>query len=155
MSVEIQTMLVATDFSEASAPATAYASSLARALNARLYIMHVVPEDDVRVLTAISKYLQSEVAPASLVDTLYAEADKRLSALVENALASGLVAERLLVTGQPASAILNWAAAKQVQLIIVGTHGRSGLTRFLLGSVAERVLREAPCAVLVIPSTPQ
>jgi nucleotide-binding universal stress UspA family protein len=47
------------------------------------------------------------------------------------------------------------AAAKQVQLIIIGTHGRRGVTRFLMGSVAERVLREAPCAVLVVPATPQ
>jgi nucleotide-binding universal stress UspA family protein len=47
------------------------------------------------------------------------------------------------------------AAAKQVQLIILGTHGRRGVTRFLMGSVAERVLREAPCAVLVVPAAPQ
>ena len=57
MPMDIQTMLVATDLSDASAPATAYAFSLARALNARLYIIYVVPEDDVRVLTAIRGYL--------------------------------------------------------------------------------------------------
>ena len=53
MPVDIQTMLVATDFSEASAPATAYAFCLARTLNAHLYILHVVPQDDVRMITAI------------------------------------------------------------------------------------------------------
>jgi len=153
MPVEIQTMLVATDFSEASAPAIAYAFYLARALSARLYIIHVVPEDDVRVLKAISAHLQSEMTPESLVEAFYAEADKRLTALVDSALAGDLVEERLIVTGQPATAIMSWAAAKQVQLIIVGTHGHSGITRFLMGSVAERVLREAPCAVLVVPST--
>jgi nucleotide-binding universal stress UspA family protein len=155
MPVDIQTLLVATDFSEASAPATAYAFYLARALNARLYIMHVVPEDDVRVITAISAHLQSEVTPASLVETFYTEADKRLSTLVEDALATDLIQERLIVTGQPAAAIMSAAAAKHVQLIIVGTHGRTGITRFLMGSVAEHVLREAPCAVLVVPSAPQ
>ena len=153
MPVDIQTMLVASDFSDASAPATAYAFSLARALNARLYVIHVVPEEDVRLITAISAHLQSEVTPAALVETLYAEADKRLATLVEDARATDLVQERLMVTGEPAAAIMSWAAAKQVQLIIIGTHGRRGVTRFLMGSVAERVLREAPCAVLVVPAT--
>ena len=155
MSVDLQTILVATDFSDASAPATAYAFSLAHALKARLSIIHVVPEDDVRVLTAIRPYLQSEVTPETLVDTLYTEATKRLATLVEEAHATDLVHERLIVTGDPAAAILREAAAKQVQLIIIGTHGRRGVTRFVMGSVAERVLREAPCAVLVVPVTPQ
>lgn len=155
MPVDIQTMLVATDFSAASAPATAYAFSLARALNARLYVIYVVPEDDVRMITAISRHLQSEVTPAALVETFYAEADKRLATLVQDVCATDLVPERLIVTGQPATAIISWAAAKQVQLIIIGTHGRHGVTRFMMGSVAERVLREAPCAVLVVPATPQ
>ena len=47
---------------------------------------------------------------------------------------------------------MSWAAAKHVQLIILGTHGRHGVTRLLMGSVAEYVLREAPCAVLVVPA---
>jgi nucleotide-binding universal stress UspA family protein len=155
MPVDIQTILVATDFSDASAPATTYAFSLARALNARLYIMHVVPEDDVRVVTAIRAYLQSEVTPEALVDTLYAEAAERLATLVEEAHATDLVQERLIVTGEPASELIRCATTKQAQLIIIGTHGRRGVTRFLMGSVAERVLREAPCAVLVVPSIPQ
>ena len=155
MSLDMQTILVATDFSDASAPVTAYAFSLACALNARLYIMHVVPADDVRVLTAIRAYLQSEVTPEILVKTLYTEADKHLTTLVEEAHATELVQERLVVTGEPAAEIMRWAAAKQAQLIIIGTHGRHGVTRFLMGSVAERVLREAPCAVLVVPAMPQ
>jgi len=155
MSGDIQTILVATDFSDASAPATAYAFSLARALNARVYVMHVVPEDDVRVLTAIRPYLQSAVTPETLVDTFYTEAAKRLATLVEEAHATELVQERLIVTGAPAAEIMQCAAAKQVQLIIIGTHGRRGVTRFLMGSVAERVLREAPCAVLIVPAPPQ
>ena len=155
MPVDMQTILVATDFSDASAPATTYAFSLARALNAHLSIMHVVPEDDVRMITAMRAYLQSEVTPETLVDTFYTEAAKRLATLVEEAHATELAHERLVVTGQPAAEIMRWAVAKQVQLIIIGTHGRRGVTRFLMGSVAERVLCEAPCAVLVVPATPQ
>jgi len=153
MPIDIQPMLVATDFSEASAPATAYAFSLARALNAHLYVVYVVPEDDIRLITAIRTHLQSDVTPAALVEIFYKEADKRLASLMENAGATDLVHERIIVTGDPATAIMSCAAAKQVQLIIMGTHGRRGVTRFLMGSVTERVLREAPCAVLVVPAT--
>jgi nucleotide-binding universal stress UspA family protein len=153
MSVEIQTILVATDFADASAPATAYAFSLARTLNAHLYILYVMPQDDVRLITAIRAHLQSDVTPEALVETFYTEADKRLATLVEDAHATDLVHERLIVTGEPATAIMSWAAAKQAELIIIGTHGRHGVTRFLMGSVAERVLREAPCTVLVVPAT--
>ena len=154
MAVDIQTILVATDFSDASAPATAYAFSLARALNIRVYLMHVVPEGDVRMITAVRTYLQSEVTPETLVDVFYTEAAKRLATLVEAAHATELVQERLVVTGDPAAELVRYAAAQHVQLIIIGTHGRRGVSRFLMGSVAERVLREAPCAVLVVPVTP-
>jgi nucleotide-binding universal stress UspA family protein len=87
----------------------------------------------------------------ALVQPFYSEAEKRLAALVDHAQAQELVQERLIVTGQPASEIVRLAAAKQVQIILVGTHGRSGLDRLLLGSVAAHVLRLAPCAVLVVP----
>src|SRR5262245_36770764 len=152
MPADMQTMLVATDFSEASAPATAYAFALARTLNAHLYILHVVPEDDVRMITALVGHLQSDVPPEVFVQTFYTEADKRLANLIEDGHVSDLAHERLIVTGEPAAAIMSSAKAKRVQLIIIGTHGHHGVTRFLMGSVAERVLREAPCAVLVVPA---
>ena len=154
MPVDIQTLLVATDFSAASKSATTYAFRLTRALGARLYLLHVVPEEDLRLMTAISPHLQSFLTPATLTDIFYAEADKRMTKLLEEAQATDVVQERLVVTGEPAEAIMSWAVAKQVQLIILGTHGRRGLEHFFLGSVAERVLRQAPCAVLVVPATP-
>lgn len=152
MAIDVQTILVATDLSDAAAVVTAYAFPLARDLGARVYVLHVIPESDVQVMVALRSHLQSEISREALIQPLYAEAETRLAALVEQAHAQDLVAERLVVTGQPASEIVGWAAAKQAQLIIVGTHGRSGFDRFLLGSVAEHVLRLAPCAVLVVPS---
>jgi nucleotide-binding universal stress UspA family protein len=151
MSVEIQTLLVATDFSDASEAATAYAFQLARTLNAKLYLLHVVPESDVQVMRALRGHLQSHIEPDTLIQTYYADADKRLAQLVESAQAADLVQECLIVTGQPASEIISWASAKQAQIIIVGTHGRSGINRVMMGSVAEHVLRLATCPVLVVP----
>jgi nucleotide-binding universal stress UspA family protein len=143
------------DFSAASEPATTYAFRLTRALRARLYLLHVVPEEDRRLMMAISQHLQSSLTPATLTDIFYAEADKRMTKLLGDTQATDVVQERLVVTGEPADAITSWAVAKQVQLIILGTHGRSGLEHFFMGSVAERVLRQAPCAVLVVPAKPQ
>ena len=154
MPVDIQTMLVATDFSAASEAATTYAFQLARSLGARVTLLHVVPESDVEVMGALRGHLQSHVSHEAFMQTFYTEAEQRLAALVDNANAQELVQERLIVTGQPASEIVSWAIAKQAQVILVGTHGRSGLERVLLGSVAEHVLRLASCAVLVVP-TPQ
>jgi nucleotide-binding universal stress UspA family protein len=151
MSVAIHSILVATDFSAASEEATAYAFRLARTLGARVYLMHVVPESDVQVMRALGGHLQSQIDPDTLVQTYYTDADKRLSQLVETAQVADLVQERLIVTGQPASEIISWATAKNVQLIIVGTHGRSGLNRVMMGSVAEHVLRLAACPVLIVP----
>ena len=151
MSVDIQTILVATDFSTASEAATTYAFQLARALGVRVTLLHVVPESDVEVMAALRGNLQSYISREVLIQTFYTEAEKRLAALVDNAKAQDLVQERCVVTGQPASEIVRWATAKQAQIILVGTHGRSGLERVLLGSVAEHVLRLASCAVLVVP----
>ena len=155
MPVDIQTLLVATDFSDASRAATTYALRLARALRAQLYLLHVVPENDIRLMTAISQHLESSITPTRLTEVFYAEADTRLAQLVEEAHAADVVQERLVVTGEPAETIMSWAAAKQAQLILLGTHGRRGLEHVLMGSVAERVLRQAPCAVLVVPTKPQ
>jgi nucleotide-binding universal stress UspA family protein len=152
MSVVIHSILVATDFSAASEVATSYAFRLARILGASVYLIHVVPESDVQIMRALRGHLQTQIDPDTLVQAYYTDADKRLSQLVETAQAAELVQERLVVTGQPASEIISWAAAKNVQLIIVGTHGRSGLNRVMMGSVAEHVLRLAACPVLIVPA---
>jgi len=152
MALKIQTLMVATDFSEASEAALAYAFRLARMLHARLDVVHVVPEDDVQILTALSSRLQSHMTAETLREVLYADADKRLTAMVEQANAKELIGERLIVTGRPAEAIVSWAASKQPQVLILGTHRRHGVDHLLLGSVAERVLRQATCAVLIVPA---
>lgn len=75
MAFHIQTLMVATDFSEVSEAAMAYAFRLARILHAGLYIVHVVPEDDVQILTALSERLQSQITAETLREVLYADAD--------------------------------------------------------------------------------
>lgn len=153
MSKSISNILVATDFSDASNRATTYAFELARALSCRLYLMHVVPASDVDVMVALQRHLETQITSEALIEAYYKDAEKQFDAIVTQHHGRGLVQERLIVTGNAADEIVSWAQAKQVQIIIVGTHGRSGLEHALLGSVAERVVRQAQTAVLVIPPT--
>lgn len=153
MSTSISSILIATDFSEASNSATTYAFELARTLKARLYLMHVVPASDIDMMIALQRHLESEITPETLTNAYYNDAEQQLDAIVAQHQGHGLIEERLIVTGKAADEIVSWAQAKQVQIIIVGTHGRSGLEHALIGSVAERVVRQAQTAVLVIPET--
>ena len=153
MSKSVSTILVATDFSDASNRATTYAFELARALKSRLYLMHVVPTSDVDVMVALQRHLESEITSEALIEAYYEDAEKKLDAIVADHHGHDLIQERLIVTGNVVDEIVSWAQAKQVGIIVVGTHGRSGLEHALIGSVAERVVRQAQSAVLVIPPT--
>ena len=125
-----------TDFSEASQLACVNAVELARQCGAKLTVLHVYP-DPTRVPDAWSIH------------------DPRPE--LEDAL--GLVAadvpdvpvERLLRVGTPAETIVEYAKRHNCDVIVMGTHGRTGLGHLLMGSVAEKVIRAAPCPVLVVP----
>ncbi|WP_089717961.1 universal stress protein [Candidatus Entotheonella palauensis] len=153
MACDRQTLMVATDFSEASEAALTYAFHLARTLHTRLDIVHVVPESDVQILTSLREHLQSQITAETLREVLCADADKRLAEMIERADAKALIEERLIVTGQPAETLVSWAASKQPRILILGTHRRRGIDHLLLGSVAEQVLRQASCSVLIVPAT--
>src|SRR5262249_29189019 len=135
----IRTILCPTDFSNCSANALQLASSLARDHRARLVILHVIPRSAVTVGEAL-------VPPQ--IDKIRAEARERLDALPIRRL--GLLAERRLADGDPAEVILHFARENSAELIVMGTHAQPGLNRVLMGSVAERVVRNTPCPVLTV-----
>ena len=126
--MNIRDIVFATDFSEPSEAAGRIARELALELGARLHIVHVTsPGRD----------------PGAGALTL-AEAAQRIG--------KGLPTETSLLSGLPAREIVCYARDKQAGIIVVGTHGRTGASRFLLGSVAEAVIRLAPCLVLTVPA---
>jgi universal stress protein A len=141
------TIVVAIDFSENSRAALRRASELARESNGALHLVHVVA---IPVYTA-----WAVVAPdleASGVHARYVE-DARLQLL---GLVSTLAIDPSRVTcaalpGQPAAEIVAHAARSGADLLVVGAHGHSAVSRLMLGSVAEQVVRRAPCPVLVVP----
>ena len=131
-------VLFATDFSDASQSALKYAEMLARDTKALLLIVHVQER-------VIHYNLGDMQLP---LDEPNPESAERLKAVVPSDLSVAF--EHRLVLGLPADEILSLAESEHVDLIIMGTHGRTGLTRLLMGSVAEAVVRRAPCPVFTL-----
>ncbi len=138
-------ILVATDFSAASAPAIERAIFLAKESGALLTIAHAYQPP--------SLILDGYVPPPTYEKwdhSLEEEARKKLEHLVEDARSVGVGATPLLLTGTPYEEITEAAEDLDCDLVIMGTHGRTGVSRFFLGSVASRVVSTAPCPVMTI-----
>jgi nucleotide-binding universal stress UspA family protein len=140
----IQHVLVPIDFSATADRALDYAIALAHQLHARLTVLHVFD------LTPLAMGEPATVVPPTTLDTLETEAQHLLQASLERVQRAGLQGEGLFVPGTPTQTIVDTAGAQGVDLIIMGTHGRTGLAHVFLGSVAEHVVRQASCPVLVI-----
>jgi nucleotide-binding universal stress UspA family protein len=136
----MKTILFPTDFSDASKTAFQYAVDYTRLVKGRLLIAHVQEP--------IVPMIGGEIAFVAPVDTNPAEIKQKLQALVPEA-PPVEYAHRLL-EGDPASEIVRLAKSEHADLIVLGTHGRTGFERLLLGSTAEQVLRRAPCPVLAV-----
>jgi nucleotide-binding universal stress UspA family protein len=144
--MRFRNILVATDFSECSARAVETGSAMAAWFGAELHLLHVVTAPMQEALTAFSPdadaLAEAEVYKAAANRRLVAIAAECGSTLRRVEVATGL--------GVPADEILAYAQAYSVDLIVCGTHGRRGVERLLLGSVAERVARLSDCPVLTI-----
>ena len=145
--IALKNILVATDFSEPSAVALDYGRDLARSYHAALHVIHVI-EDHLAL-------------HGPEVGFAYADIERNVEAAVRRDLDAALspvereeLNARTVITraGNVAHAIVEYAKHNEIDLIIVGTHGRGAIQRFLIGSVAERVMRTAPCPVLTVRS---
>jgi nucleotide-binding universal stress UspA family protein len=139
-------ILVPTDFSDPSNEALAYAKDLAEAFNASIHLLHVV-ENPLSQPWALETYGTS--LDAVLAD-FKAYGQQQLEKTMPDADRKKYNAERVIGVGSAFSEIRDYANAHHVDLIVMGTHGRGGLAHAMLGSVAERVVRYAPCPVLTI-----
>jgi nucleotide-binding universal stress UspA family protein len=137
----VQTILHPSDFSERSDHAFRFACLLARDLGARLIVLHVVPPPAVAVAGELVAY-----TPPS--DQEKEELWRKLHNM--RADDPAVQVEHFLEDGDAAAVILRVAETTPCDLIVMGTHGRTGLARLLMGSVAEEVVRKAPCPVLTL-----
>ena len=136
--------LVPLDFSEYAHQALDYAIHLASKLEARLTLLHVIQA------LPLGGVDMGVTLPFTLLQDLEAKITSSMQAYLERVTAAGLEGEIIIVKGVPFQEILETAKTQQVDLIVMGTQGRTGYQHLLLGSVAEKVVRLAPCPVLVV-----
>lgn len=147
----IRRILVPIDFSEASRAAFDYAVELARSVGASIDVLHVW---EVPTFLAPGSAVVVGASGTPLVEMVRAAAEDGLEKFVAEAAARGArVDESRAEPGNPASSIAEAARTGGYDLVVMGTHGRTGFSRALIGSVAERVVRHAPCPVLTVRST--
>ena len=140
-------LLHPTDFSPASAPAFRRAVALARAYRAPLLILHV--------LTPPSPFVDDASPPRSylaLLGRARRSAKRRLAAALARTRRECARARAILAEGLPADEILRATRRARADLIVMGTHGRTGVMRAFMGRVADRVVRESRCPVLTVPA---
>ena len=133
-------ILVPIDFSPDAEQALDCAIGLAQQFQAHLTLLHVIylPET-------------AEVNPLAYLAKAESEAERETVAYQKRVEDAGVAVDTLIIRGIPVDKIVDTARAKQADLLVMGTHGRTGLQHLLIGSVAERVVRLAPCPVMVIP----
>jgi nucleotide-binding universal stress UspA family protein len=136
-------ILVGTDFSPASTPAFEQALKLARQNGAELLIAHCY------TMPGNISFMPSE-AYGEWEQRCRKEGEKSIGALVQKAHKGGVKAHALILTGLADDSIVEAAKRLDVDLIVIGTHGRRGVSKILLGSIAARVVPLAPCAVLTV-----
>ncbi len=136
-------ILIATDGSEYTKNAVDYGIDLAKNAGAKLHAIYVVD-------TAAFASIPMDAAWESMYELLRQEGDEATKYVADKAQAEGLVVERNTIEGHPAEEIIKYAEKNSISLIIMGTLGKSGLDRFLLGSVAEKVVRTSKIPVLVV-----
>ena len=142
----LKTILVPTDFSEPSTAALDYAKQLADRFDASIHVLHVV-QDPARQPWVLETY---GVSSLDVLADITTQAQKDLEHALPETERRKYKAELVTGVGSPSGEIMNYAQKNNVDLIVMGTHGRGALAHAILGSVTERVVRFAPCPVLTV-----
>ena len=145
MAIEIKRILLPTDFSSYSATATQYACELATKFDAELHLLHAL-----EVHLSSTPGFALGLALPQYVHESRAAAEKALASVLDPQWSVGRKVVQAVVEGSPKVEIVRYARTRQIDLIVLATHGRSGLAHVIIGSVAESVVRTAPCPVLTV-----
>ncbi|MFN2493838.1 MAG: universal stress protein [Pyrinomonadaceae bacterium] len=145
--MQIRSILFPTDFSECGNYALTSATSLARTFGASIICVHVI---EPMVPTVGYSGMTEPLPIADISDQLEDSAERELPRIAECEECEGLQVEELIVHGEAAAEIVRVATDRNVDLIVISSHGRTGWGRILFGSTAEAVVRHASCPVLVV-----
>ena len=146
--LNLKKILYPTDFSEYSLAALPYAVSIARQNDAELYCLHVVDMPQEEYLT--TEYMVPLNVPHVPEDKVLRTARARMKKFVTENLSEIKKVESRVLVGVPFVEIIRYSRDQSIDLIVIGTHGHSALAAMLLGTVAEKVVRKAPCPVLTV-----
>lgn len=145
MTIRLQKILLPTDFSDYSATATKYACELATKFDAELHLLHTLETH----LSSTPGFGMGVAIP-SFVNESRTAAEKALASVLDPQWSAGRKVVQSVVVGPPQVEIIRYARQQEIDLIVLATHGRSGLAYVMIGSVAESVVRTAPCPVLTV-----
>lgn len=141
---EVKKILCAVDFSDMSPKVADYAQTIAKSMNSSLKVVYIAP--------SLSQYVGFHVPPTSIenfVGEIVSGAEKTMDIFIQENF-SEVEATGQVLTGYAAEEILKYADQEDMDMIIMGTHGRKGIDRVLFGSVAEKIVKSAPIPVLTI-----
>lgn len=144
--IEFRNILAPTDFSPHSEVGLRYACSLAERFGAKLHVLHILSE----VVPVGPDPMIAPVLPPEYYSESEAQSREALKDALKPEWGRPVAVETAVKWGNPVEVVIEYARNMQVDLIVIATHGRTGLSHVLLGSVAERIVREGPCPVLTI-----
>jgi nucleotide-binding universal stress UspA family protein len=144
--ITLKRILAATDFSECSDRALRYACEFATAFDAELQLVSVIEPP----ATAYSEFGIGSLEAQGLQESMRQGVEAKLQALPEASFAGKRPVVRKILFGAPFVEIVRYARENEIDLIVLGTHGRGAIAHLLMGSTAERVVRKAPCPVLTV-----
>ena len=144
--IKLDRILVPTDLSEFSKHALRYGCEFANRFNAELHLINIVQD----VVAMVPEPGMAFPAPGEYLQELQQASSQALAELPDPTLLRGASVVRHVRVGTPFLEIVRYAKETGIDLIVIGTHGRSGLAHVLLGSTAEKVVRKSPCPVLTV-----
>ena len=143
--IRLQKVLLPTDFSDHSTAATKYACELAAKFNAELHLLHTLD-----VHAGLTPGFAMGLDLPTYIKESTAAAEKSLAGVLDPQWSAGRKVVHAVIEGSPRAEIIRYARQHDIDLIVLATHGRTGLAHVLMGSVAESVVRTAPCPVLIV-----
>ncbi len=144
--IQLNRVLVATDFSEFGDLALRYGCELAKGFGAELHLVHAIEPPS----AAYSEFGMGYIGLEEVEATLQKEASARLKRLPDPQAPAPVTIIREVLLGTPFREIIKYAREHEIDLLVVGTHGRGAIAHMLMGSTAERIVRHAPCPVLTV-----
>jgi nucleotide-binding universal stress UspA family protein len=144
MAIDVRRILVPVDFSDNTPSLLEWAAHLAQEHASSLVLLHAYH------LPVEFQQLEGAYLPPDFWASVKAEAEQSLAQLAADLEGRGIQVETAVCEGYAATVIIDEATAREADLIVIGTHGRSGVKHLLLGSIAERVVQKAPCPVLTV-----